>query len=163
MRRLIWGFAGCTYHIVGNLCHGSNRKSHANIICIQLNFFLNFENMAVKYNRLLFIFVFVVWNKYFNLIFTIFAVSSFTCPCSLVAYIAKNMDPDPAKVIKLVSYSTQLSMKFILLINVKMPTISTINTTSERLKARNFIICKYFCFYEQLKFHAQLSWAWKKF
>ena len=61
-------------------------------------------------------------------------------------------------------------MKFILLINVKMPTIvgvltflSMINTTSERLKARNVFICRYFSFYEQLKFHAQLSWAWKKF
>ena len=56
------------------------------------------------------------------------------------------------------------SMKFILLINVKMPTIvgiltliSMIYTTSERLKARNFFICQYFSFYEQLKFHAQLS------
>ena len=44
------------------------------------------------------------------------------------------------EVINLFSYSTQLSTKFILLINVKMPTavgiltfISTINTTSERL------------------------------
>ena len=35
--------------------------------------------------------------------------------------------------------------------------ISMINTTSERLKARNFFICQYFSFYEQLKFHAQLS------
>ena len=66
--------------------------------------------------------------------------------------------------IKLFSYSTQLSTKFILLINVKMPTIvgiltfiSMINTTSERLKARNFFICQYFSFYEQLKFCAQLS------
>ena len=66
-------------------------------------------------------------------------------------------------------YSTQLSTKFILLINVKMPTIvgiltfiSMINTTSERLKARNFFICQYFSFYEQLKFHAQLSSAQKK-
>ena len=48
------------------------------------------------------------------------------------------------KVIKLSSCSAQLSTKFILLINVKMPTIvgiltfiSMINTTSERLKARN--------------------------
>ena len=48
------------------------------------------------------------------------------------------------KVIKLFSCSTQLSAKFILLINVKMPTIvgiltfiSRINTTSECLKARN--------------------------
>ena len=68
------------------------------------------------------------------------------------------------EVIKLFSCSTQLSMKFILLINVKMPTvvgiltfISVINTTSERLKARNFFICWYFSFYEQLKFHAQMS------
>ena len=41
--------------------------------------------------------------------------------------------------------------------------ISMINITSERLKARNFFICQYFSFYEQLKFRAQLSWAWKKF
>ena len=68
------------------------------------------------------------------------------------------LSPGP-KVIKLFS----CSMKFILLINVKMPTIvgiltfiSMINTTSERLKARNFI-CRYFSVYEQLKFRAQLS------
>ena len=66
--------------------------------------------------------------------------------------------------IELFSCSTQLSTKFILLINVKMPTIigiltfiSMINTTSERLKARYFLICRYFSFYEQLKFCAQLS------
>ena len=35
--------------------------------------------------------------------------------------------------------------------------ISMIKTTSERLKARNFFICRYFSFYEQLKFRAQLS------
>ena len=74
------------------------------------------------------------------------------------------------KVIKLFSYSTQLCTKFILLINVKMPKkvglinvkmpttlISMINTTSERLKARNFFICRYFSFYEQLKCCTQLS------
>ena len=44
-----------------------------------------------------------------------------------------------------------------------MPTIvgiltfmSMINTTSERLKARNLFICQYFGFYEQLKFRALL-------
>ena len=74
------------------------------------------------------------------------------------------------EVIKLFSYSTQPSTKFILLINVKMPTtvgiltfISMINTTSERFKARNFFIFWYFSFNEQLKFRVQLSWAWKKF
>ena len=63
------------------------------------------------------------------------------------------------EVIKLFPCSTQLSMKFTLLIkfNVKMPFISMINTLSERLKARNFFICRYFRFYEQLKFHAQFS------
>ena len=65
---------------------------------------------------------------------------------------------------KTFSCSTQLSTKFILLINVKIPTvvgiltfISMINTISEGLKARNFFICQYFSFYEQLKFCAQLS------
>ena len=81
-----------------------------------------------------------------------------------------NMKESWPEVIKLFSCSTQLCMKFFLLINVKMPTIvgiltftSMINTTSERLKPRYFFICRYFSFYEQLKFHAQLSWAWKKF
>ena len=35
--------------------------------------------------------------------------------------------------------------------------ISMINTTSERHQARHLFICRYFSFYEQLKFHAQLS------
>ena len=65
---------------------------------------------------------------------------------------------------KLFSCSTQLSMEFILLINVKMPTIvgilkfvSMINATSKSHKARNFFICCYFSFYEQRKFHVQLK------
>ena len=71
---------------------------------------------------------------------------------------------------KLFSCSSQLSTKFILLINVKMPTIvgiltfiSMINTTSERLKAKHFFICRYFSFNEQLKCRAQVSRAWKSF
>ena len=75
-----------------------------------------------------------------------------------------NFRPSSPEVIKLFPCSTQLSTKFILLINVKMPTIvgilkfiSMINTTSERLKARNFLICPNFSFYEQLKFRVQLS------
>ena len=74
------------------------------------------------------------------------------------------------EVIKLFSCSTQLSTKFILFINVKMPTIvgiltfiSMINTTSERLKARYFFTFRHFSSYEQLKFLAQLTWAQKKF
>ena len=63
------------------------------------------------------------------------------------------------------SCSTQLSLKLIMLINVKMPTIvgilafiSMINTTSESLKARKVLfIFHHFSFYEQLKFHTELS------
>ena len=65
---------------------------------------------------------------------------------------------------KTCSCSTQLSKKFILLINVKMPTIvgiftfiSRINTPYESLKARTTYPFQRFSFYEQLKFYAQLS------
>ena len=54
-------------------------------------------------------------------------------------------------------------MKFILLINVKMPTIvgiltfiSRINILSEYFKQEKLSF-RYFSFYEQLKIHAQLS------
>ena len=71
---------------------------------------------------------------------------------------ANNMEPDLApRLQKLFPCSTTLSTKFILLINVKMPTIvkmatsvgpltfiSMINTISERLKAINIFICRYF-------------------
>ena len=74
-----------------------------------------------------------------------------------------SIDPRP-EVIKLISCSTQLSLKFILLINVKMPTVVGILTFMSRI---NYQILKYkpefsthfdyFSIYEQLKFHAQLS------
>ena len=57
--------------------------------------------------------------------------------------------------INIFSYSTELSEKFILLINVKMPTIvgiltfiSMLNTTPESLEAITFFICRYFSFIE---------------
>ena len=60
--------------------------------------------------------------------------------------------------------ATQMSMKFIMLIIVKMPTIvgiltfiSMINTTSESWKARNVFIFQHFGFYEQWKLHTHLS------
>ena len=81
------------------------------------------------------------------------------------------------EVIKLFSCSTQLSIKFFLLINVKMPTTFPLTVVgiltfmsgkniilglSEPIKSRN---SWYFYTYEHLKFHAQrqLSWVWKKF
>ena len=55
-------------------------------------------------------------------------------------------------------------MKFILLINVKMPTIvgiltfiSKINYWLCRFKPRNSIDSDFFDIYEEFKFHAQLS------
>ena len=41
--------------------------------------------------------------------------------------------------------------------------ISMLNAKSETMKARKVGIFQQFSFYEQLKFHAQLSWARKKF
>ena len=74
-----------------------------------------------------------------------------------------NLRPGP-EVIKPFLRSTQLSIKFIMLINIKMPTIvgiltfiSMINNPSESLKARKIFIFQHFSFYEQLKFRAQLS------
>ena len=68
------------------------------------------------------------------------------------SFIALRAGPE---VIKLLPCSTQLSTKFILLINVKMPTIvdiltfiSMINLTFERLKARTNFICWYLIFHE---------------
>ena len=75
----------------------------------------------------------------------------------------QNPHPGP-DVIKHFFCSTQLSIKLIMLINVKMPTnvgiltfISMINKTSESLKARKISFFQHFCYYEQLKFCAQLS------
>ena len=74
------------------------------------------------------------------------------------------------KVIKLFSCSTKLISKFILLINVKMPTVVGILTFISRIndwllwfKPAISIDFGYFSIYEQLKFHAQLSWEREKF
>ena len=68
------------------------------------------------------------------------------------------------KVIKLFLCLTQLSMKFILLINVKMPTIvgiltfiSRMNIPSECFEQDKLVIFQYFTFYEQSKSRVQLS------
>ena len=63
------------------------------------------------------------------------------------------------EVIKLLLCSYQLNMKFILLINVKIPTvvgiltfISRSNTTYVNLRTRNYLVYHYFTFYEIIKF-----------
>ena len=68
------------------------------------------------------------------------------------------------------SCSTQLTMKFFLLINVKMPTINGILTFMSKKNSilglsepKKSWLSWYFYTYEHLKFHAQLSWAWKGF
>ena len=67
-------------------------------------------------------------------------------------------------VIKLFSCSAQLRLKFIWLINVKMPTIVGILTFISRIsywlrlaKQKSSINLDYFGIYDQLRFHAQLS------
>ena len=66
------------------------------------------------------------------------------------------------EVIKLFSCSAQLRLKFILLINVKMPTIVVgifnIYQQNKLLSMLDFLTdFGYFSIYELLKFHAQLS------
>ena len=72
------------------------------------------------------------------------------------------------EVIKL--FHAQLSMNFIMLINVKMPTfvgiltfISRVNTTSECITIGQIFIFKYLSFCEQLNFDDKLGLACKKF
>ena len=68
------------------------------------------------------------------------------------------------EILNFFSYSTEQGFKFIMPVNVEMPTIvsilifmSIINTTSEHLEARKVFIYKHLRFYEDLKFHAHLS------
>ena len=75
-----------------------------------------------------------------------------------------NRETSPEIIKLFFPFLTQLSTKFTLLINVKMPTIvgiltfiSMINTTSERFKTRYFFLYRYFSFYERLKYRAQLN------
>ena len=74
------------------------------------------------------------------------------------------------KVLKKNLCLTQLSIKFFLLINIKMPTIVGISTFMSRkialkayLSPKTIWISWYFYTYQHLKFHAQLSWASKCF
>ena len=103
-----------------------------------------------------------IFQFFFHQPIIIFSKNSFRNTISWIK-IRHFVRPGP-EVIKLFSCSTQLSTKFIMLINVKMPTIvgiltfiSMLNATSESLKARKVGIFLLFSFYEQLKFHTQLS------
>ena len=70
--------------------------------------------------------------------------------------------PGP-EVIKLFSCSTQLSMKFELLSNNNTAKISGIFRFESPKTFILLINVKILTIYEQDKFQAQLSWAWKKF
>ena len=73
------------------------------------------------------------------------------------------------EVIQLFSCSTQLSMKFFMLISLKLLTIANsflLNLADREnfyaYKYENANFCWHFHIYWQRKFYAQLSWAWKK-
>ena len=66
-----------------------------------------------------------------------------------------------------VSFSTELSMKFVLLINIKIPIhvilkYFLLNRAEHEIYLANNS-CWHFNIYKQDKFHAQLSWVGKKF
>ena len=60
---------------------------------------------------------------------------------------------------KLFTYSTQLNMKIIMLINVKMPTIVVILIfiSMNKYNMQEVFIFQYFSFHEHLEFHYVLS------
>ena len=98
----------------------------------------------------------------------ILSLPKLVCDMCLGQHICLDI-PGP-EAIKLFLCSTQLNIKFIMLINIKMPTVvgiltfnSLINTTFESLKARKVFIFKHSSCNEHLKIYAQLSWTWKKF
>ena len=68
-----------------------------------------------------------------------------------------HMKKPGTQVIKRFSCSTQMTMKFTMHIVGILTLISMINTTSESLKARKVFNFQHLVFYEQLKFHSQLS------
>ena len=85
--------------------------------------------------------------------------------CHMLVTYTYSMDPE-SEVIKLFSCSMQLSIKLIMVINAKIPTIvciltflCMIYTAIKSLKARKVFIFQHSSFYEQSKFRAQLSWA----
>ena len=87
----------------------------------------------------IFIILFIIYNTPPQ--FYLVNLQHFSCKHAFSIRVENNVNPG-SEVIKLFPCSTQLSTKFILLINVKMPTIvgiltffSMINTTSESLKA----------------------------
>ena len=83
--------------------------------------------------------------------------------CSTFEFIISSNNRSGLGVIKLFSSSTQLSTKFILLINGILTFISMINTRSERLKASKLLVVGILVFMSSWNFRAQLSWAWNKF
>ena len=76
---------------------------------------------------------------------------------TLIGQINKDPMQPGIEVIQLFSCSTQLSIKFILLINVKMPTIVGISIFITRINITSKKKFHHITFYAQLKFHAQLS------
>ena len=93
------------------------------------------------------------------------AIAAYRANCRTAGIVVKAPEKDQIlSLLNFFSCSTQLSRKCIMLINVKMPTIvgiltfiSMIHTTFKSFESIIFIIFQHFSFYEQLKFHAQLS------
>ena len=89
-------------------------------------------------------------------------VSCFLCvPMSRLTYMVSYAG---IRVVKLFPCSIQLIMPFILLINVKMPTvvgiltfISRMDIVFESFKAGQILVFQHFSFSDQFKFPAQLS------
>ena len=118
-------------------------------VCLYINLGLHGLPISHKTDARL-IWVKMVLGSMRDVTFTIISLDQ-TVTNGVVHYLSR------PEVVKLFSSSTQLSMKFILHINVKMPTIvgiltsiSRINIASESFKARKIFIFQHFTFHKQL-------------
>ena len=101
---------------------------------------------------------------------SIFIVLLYSCSCAdvciLCFFLAECLAlfTDLARGYKTKLILNSIQLEIILLINVKMSTIvgiltfkGMINTTSEMTKERNFLICGYLSFYDQIEFRTKRS------
>ena len=134
------------------------------------NCFASSRSNAFKTKSFYFIFLSITFLSFQSVIFQAIAFSqsieNATCMNDIGCSRKSNHKPtrfSTGTEVLINYFYAQLSRKFILLINVKMPTIVGILTfisrinISDSLKARNILILQNFNFYEHFKFYDQLS------
>ena len=137
-----------------------NEKLMINSPCLSRQFSFSYQPMSRSLQH-----KFSHFYCFYNKIVKIFSKRNFTeVVFKIFNHSFDHIQSSGPEVIKLFSCSAQLRLKFILLINVKMPTIVGILTFISRINCKLWsskfsisILLGYFGIYEQFKFHIQLS------